>query len=76
MAARTLARRLDRLEGANTRTCPECGWGAETVAYEVVVPVEVGNVSDRQEPSEPRVCPRCGRQTEFLIRFPEAKNAG
>ena len=75
MAAKTLARRLARLEDGSARTCTECGWGAERAVYEVVVPVAVGSVRDAPEPPEPRRCPRCGRQTEFLIRFPEARGS-
>lgn len=73
MAARTLSRRLARLEGATAGTCPECGWGAETAVYEVVVPVAVGSVLDLPEPAEPRRCPRCGRPTEHHIVFPTAR---
>jgi len=76
MAAKTLARRLARLEGATAGSCTSCGWGAETAVYEVVVPLAVGSVWDAQEPQEPRRCPRCGRQTEYFIRFPEARDAG
>jgi|GEM_PF-2044911 len=76
MAARTLSRRLARLEGERDRVCAACGWGAETAVYEVVVPVAVGRVRDAPEPAEPRRCPRCGRQTEFFVRFPEARDAG
>ena len=76
MAARTLSRRLARLEGATAGSCSACGWGAEKAVYEVVVPVAIGRVGDAQEPAEPRRCPRCGRQTEFFVRFPEARDAG
>lgn len=76
MAAKTLAHRLARLEGDKSKTCSACGWGAETAVYEVVVPVAVGRVWDAPEPREPRSCPRCGKQTEFVIRFPEARDAG
>ena len=73
MAAKTLARRLARLEGDTARTCPECGWGAERAVYEVVVPVAVGSVRDAPEPREPRRCPRCDRPTEYHIFFPTAR---
>ena len=76
MAAKTLARRLARLEGATSALCPECGWGAETAVYAVVVPEAAGSVLDAPEPPEPRSCPRCGRQTEFFIRFPGAREPG
>ncbi|MFG0242242.1 MAG: hypothetical protein ACF8R9_05585 [Phycisphaerales bacterium JB054] len=73
MAARTLSRRLARLEGERDRVCTACGWGAETVVYDVVVPVAVGSVLDLPEPPEPRRCPRCGRPTEYHIAFPTAR---
>ena len=73
MAAKTLARRLARLEVGSARTCTECGWGAERAGYEVVVPVALGSVRNAPEPREPRRCPRCDRPTEYHIVFPTAR---
>ncbi|MDQ7014628.1 MAG: hypothetical protein Q9O74_12150 [Planctomycetota bacterium] len=73
---RALARRIARLEKGTRKACPECGSGAERAVFEVKVPVAVGsiwNAQEPQDPPEPRRCPRCGRQTEFFIRFPEAR---